>query len=162
MHKGAVQGSEAGAGRAVPVGRQIKGRGWVQVIKASLPCDPLQIPGFGTGAENNEYPGEDRHSALLGGLGCWYTIAFKKKSQQPFLLCWLQWPEMLVSVCLRNIPVQITKGHSEKGVSIIPKATGDSLVRGERLRGRSGLAQWAEGQEGGGGVSHSIFGENTE
>lgn len=57
---------------------------------------------------------------------------------------------------LRNIPVQITKGHPEKGVSIIPKATGE----GKRLRGRSGLAQWAEGQEG--GVSHSIFGENTE
>lgn len=68
---------------------------------------------------------------------------------------------MLVSVFLRNIPVQITKGHPVKGVSIIPKTTGDSLGE-ERLRGRSGLAQWTEGQEGGGGTSHSIFGENTE
>lgn len=32
---------------------------------------------------------------------------------------------------VRNIPVQITKGHPEEGVSIIPKATGDSLG-GER------------------------------
>lgn len=54
-----------------------------------------------------------------------------KKLQQPFLLCWLQWPEVLVLVFLRNIPVQITKGHPEEGVSIIPKATGDSLG-GER------------------------------
>lgn len=53
---------------------------------------------------------------------------------------------MLVSVFLRNIPVQITKGNPAEGVSVIPKATGDSLGRERDQGGRSGLAQWAKGQ----------------
>lgn len=62
---------------------------------------------------------------------------------------------------LRNIPVQIAKGQTcKRGVTVIPKATG--TLGSEIEGGRSGLAQWAEGQEGRGGASHSIFGENTE
>lgn len=54
-----------------------------------------------------------------------------KKLQQPFLLCWLQWPEVLVLVFLRNIPVQITKGHPEEGVLHHPKGNWGLSWRGE-------------------------------
>lgn len=66
---------------------------------------------------------------------------------------------------LRNIPVQITKGPNLQGVGVgghrHPKGNWDSEEE-ETEGGRSGLAQWAKGQEGRGGTSHSIFGENTE
>lgn len=72
------------------------------------------------------------------------------------------WPGVRVSTFLRNIPVQITEGHSVEGGLHHPKGNWGLSWEAERPRGRSGLAQWAEGQKGVGGVSHSIFGENTE
>lgn len=62
-------GQEAGASGTVPSGSQTQ-RKKIDSGNKNLLYGPLETPGFGIGAENRKYPGEYRHSALLGGLGC--------------------------------------------------------------------------------------------